>query len=92
MKTETHIGLSDPKKTFSCGIFSQTATFVIQVKRSECEVGIRYFIAKLRNTSFYVGKIKSVVTSLLNEVAQSQENIAASTLDLLKVMNYDSGK
>ncbi len=92
MKTDTNIGLSDPKNTFSSGIFSQTATFLIQVKRSEYEVGIRYFMAKLRSTSFYIGKIKSAVTSLLNEVAQSQANIAASTSDLLKVMNYDSGK
>lgn len=92
VKTETSIGWSNEKNTFSCGIFSQTATFTIQVKRSEYEIGIRYFIAKLKNSYFYAGKIKNAVTTLLNEVALSQENVDASTLDLLKVMNYDTGK
>lgn len=92
ISTQVRIGLTDPLNTFSCGIFSQTATYMIQMLRSQYEIGIKYFISKLQSTVFDILSIKNLATYLSNEVSKSLLNFRYTTLDYLRVMNYNSGK
>lgn len=92
INTDYRIGLTYPRKAFSCGLFSQTATFTIQVQKSEYEVGVRYLIARLQNTVFTANSIRDAAHALLFYVSDPGTDVTNIALDLMRTMYYKTGR
>lgn len=91
IRTDYRIGLTYHRKAFSCGLFSQTASFTMQVKRDEYEMGAKYLIAKFQNTVFNSNNIKDAANSLLYYVTDPNTDVTFTAMDLLRTMYYKSG-
>lgn len=92
LRTDYRIGLTYHRKAFSCGFFSQTASFTMQVKRDEYEMGAKYLIAKFQNTVFNSNNIKDAANSLLYYVTDPNTDVTFKAMDLLRTMYYKSGR
>ncbi|KAK2579672.1 hypothetical protein KPH14_011595 [Odynerus spinipes] len=87
-ETRTYIGV-DGAARFSCGLYSHSATLMLQLEPSKYQKGVQWIKELLYETELISDRLKIIATKMINDVAQVKRQGSRIVKDLMKSLTYN---